>query len=296
MAVQWTFGLLVPLLNQGLILIQMIDPALASEIPKTLDRPAITYLISQMFRFHPNLSPNIKTLLIKMLDPDTTRRSNIFQVLESEWVVEKGREYNINIKEYRFEATEREKQRRAQERAQRQKMKELSKKEYANMSFDTRGIASKQDNDFTLGDARFPYAKKITDDEIPHHIFVQNDETHPNEFLQYNLKSDMREINNTNTWTSATPAYNGNNSNQQTALGPRPQGSSTKMITLLDKANHDDDLYKQKFLHPGTYPKSNIEKVKKFDQESPSSKNESKTPEKKSFMKELSQFFGCGLD
>lgn len=246
----------------------MIDPKTASEVPQTIDRSAIVYILSEKFTYHKFLSPKLKKLLINMLNPVVESRYTIFQVLDSEWVIEKGEEYGINVNDYRYDAIEKQKQKIAEEKARHQKIKELTKRESMNNTGDNRALFSKQDNDFTLGDANVPIER------------FRVDENHK--------ETDNRDF--------PGPPFLRKNSNQiRTNPNDIVEKDPHRVIELLNKANQGDGFYKNKNLNDNC-PKPRVENGKKFDQVNKSPTSEKDIPKPKGFFSELSHYLGCGLD
>lgn len=86
-----------------MILLQMVDPSSANQIPKQIYQAALSFHIAVMIRSSPKVSKPLGELLIKMLDADPDCRLSIDQVLESEWVTVTGAKFSKDVDHYRYD-------------------------------------------------------------------------------------------------------------------------------------------------------------------------------------------------
>ena len=133
-----------------MILLQMLDSKSASEIPKQLDRPSLSSIVAFMLRDHPTFSPAIKQLLTRMLDPEVDRRLDIDGVLDSQWMTDMAKQFNIVIDDFRLKVAVQAKSKMMLKSKVDKESRTGAAKDDRNVTFDRGRLSDNLDNSETL--------------------------------------------------------------------------------------------------------------------------------------------------
>lgn len=239
------YGPKVDVWGLGLLLLELVAPDAAKQVSGLIHRPGLAFHLATLLRDLHHLSPQIKSLLTKSLEPRPQLRPDLSVILDDPWLNSMGKSHGISIQDYRLQAF------KAQMQNQTPSSKRSSPTQYGTFQeLANQNYVKDISEDIPLAEVEDSpsLAKKTTDSAHYQSSSYHRANTLPATHTTQTLK--VATLSPTNSTTTRPPANLPTPQRQAFTLSPRPFPSSS---------DNNTDF---RILLGGEEPKSDTGKVK----------------------------------